>query len=202
MQKLQTSIGKYSRQKKKTEKIRNAARAAWKEYEAAGRVFKQELQKLQNSKRKYKKVWKDFETVRKVNDAEINSIRKEADLEHQKMIECYEKADHERNRGNRNKSVSYSREGSEHKRLRDELNAKISEISGITWRKKMESQKEGSFDMEDFYRAEGALKETRAHNEKIQKKLGAEEIRLRFYRDIMEYYMVEHKKITEKIREK
>lgn len=77
----------------------------------------------------YREVWDGCSHISDNNNSRIESLKREAKREHQKMIGCFNQASSEYEYGDKSMALIYVKEGHEHKKRRDELDAEISELT-------------------------------------------------------------------------
>ena len=106
----------------------DAMQSAWDERVDAKEEMNHEYELMQASSEHYREVWDDYGRIRDANNAQIDSLRNEADSEHHEMQRCFDQASHEYEYGDKSMAPVYSQEGHEHKARRDELNAEVSRL--------------------------------------------------------------------------
>lgn len=101
---------------------------AWDERCRAREEMNREFETMQAASEHYREVWDEYGRIRDYNSSRIESLRSEADAEHQAMIDCFERASSEYEYGDKSVAPMYSAEGHDHQDRRNELNAEISEL--------------------------------------------------------------------------
>ncbi len=102
---------------------------AWNARVSAKETMNCEYNRIVESSDNYRDVWDEYGRIRDYNNSHIESLRSEADYEHQQMQECFEQASYAYESGDKASAPYYSQQGHEHKDRRNELNAEISALA-------------------------------------------------------------------------
>ena len=168
-QRKQAVFQRYKEARDHASDIHNKMESAWQERSSAREEMNREYEKMQRNSEHYREVWDEYGRIRDGNNPRIESLKWEADREHQEMISCFDQASSEYEYGDKSMAPIYSQEGHEHKERRDELNAEISELAreikearqNAEWR----APKTDSF---AFHRAKEAFERAKSRHESIQ----------------------------------
>mgnify|MGYP000845156039 CR=1 FL=1 len=174
----QANFQKYSDAKNRTSSAYETMQAAWIERCSTRETMNREYEILQSFGENYRKVWDDYGAVRSRNSARIESLRYEADSEHQQMKDCFDRASDAYNYGNKAEAPMLSADGRMHKERRDSLNLEVSALIQETRDAKERAQSLApKTDSSTFHRAKEAFNAAKARHESAQaefKRLKAE----------------------------
>ena len=106
----------------------NAMQSAWKELNFARDRMNHEYDVISYSSEDYRKIWGEYNKIRDANNTRIESLRREADAEHQMMRDSFGRASNAYYCGDRTRALEYSSEGHAHKERRNKLNREISSL--------------------------------------------------------------------------
>ena len=104
----------------------NAMMSAWEVRTITCDNMNREYEKMQKSNERFREIWDNYSHLRDVNNYCIELLRREADLEHQMMKQCFEQASYAYEYGDKSEAPIFSAAAQDHKERRDELNAEIS----------------------------------------------------------------------------
>ena len=127
-QRKQEAFERYKKAKDEASRAHSAAEAAWKERSVARDTMNRAFEKMKSANSSHDSVWSDYGRIRDENNARIDELRREADREHQSMIDCFSRASNEYEYGDKSMASSYSQEGRDHKERRNELNDEIKRL--------------------------------------------------------------------------
>lgn len=102
---------------------------AWNTRVSAKETMSHEYNQMVRNSDNYRDVWDEYGRIRDYNNSCIESLKSEADYEHQQMQECFNQASLAYESGDKASAPYYSQLGHEHKDRRNELNAEISELA-------------------------------------------------------------------------
>ena len=88
-------------------------KSAWQERSSAREEMNREYEEMQRSSEHYREVWDGYSRIRDSNNSRIESLKWEADREHQEMISCFDRASFEYEYGDKSMAPVYSQEGHE-----------------------------------------------------------------------------------------
>ncbi len=181
----------------------DAMKSAGQERNDARETMNHEYDAMQAASNHYREVWDEYGRIRDRNNSQIDSLRGEADYEHQEMKRCYDQASFEYNYGDKSMASIYSQEGKSHKERRDELNAAISGlVQEIHSAKENAQWRAPKTDSSAFHRAKEAYDYAKRRHESAQaefKRVAAERDRLKkAFDDAQE----EHARLKEEFRDK
>lgn len=103
----------------------DAMQSAWKERCFAREEMNREFEAMQRANDNYRKVWDEYGRIRDYNNSRIESLRHEADREHEMMKDCFDQASAAYEYGSKAEAPIYASEGHKHKDRRDELNEEV-----------------------------------------------------------------------------
>lgn len=154
--------------------------AAWNERCRAREEMNREFESMQASSEHYREVWDEYGRIRDYNNSRIDSLRYEADAEHQAMIDCFERANSEYEYGDKAVAPMYAAEGHDHKDRRDSLNAEISALcQEVKAARQAAEYQAPKTDNSAFHAAKAVFEQAKASHESAQ----AEFKRLKAIRD-------------------
>jgi len=138
---------------------------------------------MQRSSEHYAQVWDEYGRIRDYNNSRIESLKWEADREHQEMQSCFDQASSEYEYGDKSTAPVYSQEGHEHKERRNDLNAEISELAREVKEARQNAEwRAPKTDSSAFHRAKDAFERAKSRHESAQsefKRLKAKRDRLK-----------------------
>ena len=142
---------------------------AWQERCSAREEMNREYEALQSASDHYREVWDEYGRIRDYNNSRIDSLRYEADAEHQMMQDCFNRASDAYNYGDKSEAPFLSAEGREHKERRDALNAEIGAlIQEIKDAKANANWQASKPDHSAFHRAKEAFERAKTRHETAQ----------------------------------
>lgn len=157
--------------------------SAWQERRLAGENSSREWEALQDAKHNHQEVWDEYGRIRDYNNPRIESLRYEADHEHQEMQNAFDRASSEYEYGDKSMAPVYAQEGRDHKERRDELNSEMSRLCAEVRDARQNAEwRAPSFSSAAFHLAKEAFDCAKAHHETAQaefKRLKAERDRLK-----------------------
>ena len=125
----QVAWNRYTEAKNRCSELHNTMQEAWRERCLLREEMNREYDNITDSNTHYHNVWDEYSRIRDRNNSRIESLRNEADYEHQAMIRCFNQASFEYSSGNKSMAPVHSREGHQHKECRDNLNREISYLA-------------------------------------------------------------------------
>lgn len=166
----QEAFQRYAAAKDGASAAHDMMQSAWERRRSAREEMNREYEKMQESSEQYREIWNEYGRIRDANNARIESLRYEADSEHQMMKNCFERASAEYEYGDKSEAPIYSAEGHEHKERRDELNAKIGDlIQEIRDAKANAEWRAPKTDSSAFHRAKEMFNEAKAQHESAER---------------------------------
>ena len=124
----QSAYQKYIDAKTRASEAYDVMQSAWGERCTAREEMNREFEDMQRSSNHYREVWDGYGRIRDENNIRIESLRHEADLEHQMMKDCFDSASDAYERGDKAEAPFYAAEGRDHKDRRNELNAEVGRL--------------------------------------------------------------------------
>jgi len=116
-------------------------------------------------------VWDEYGRIRDHNNAQIDSLKSEADREHYAMQDCFDRASSAYEYGDKSEAPMWSREGHEHQARRNQLNAEISALAREVKQAKANAEALAPrVDSSAFSRARDRFNEAKAIHESAQAK--------------------------------
>lgn len=199
----QEAFKRYRDAKERTDEAYEVMQRAWEELRIARDEMNREYEALQQAKEYNREVWDEYGRIRDYNNSRIETLRYEADCEHQMMKDCFERASDAYNYGDKADASLYSAEGHEHKDRRDELNAEIGAlIQEIRDAKENAKWRAPKVDSSAFYRAKEAFNNAKARHESAKERfkyLKEERNRLKAELDSAKG---EHARLKERLRQR
>ena len=199
----QEAFKRYRDAKERTDEAYEIMQRAWEELKIARDEMNREYEALQQAKEYNREVWDEYGRIRDYNNSRIETLRYEADCEHQMMKDCFERASDAYNYGDKADASLYSAEGHEHKDRRDELNAEIGAlIQEIRDAKENAKWRAPKVDSSAFYRAKEAFNDAKARHESAKERfkyLKEERNRLKAELDSAKG---EHARLKERLRQR
>lgn len=182
-QRKQAAFQRYKEARDRASDIHDEMESAWQERSSAREEMNREYEGMQGNGEYYAQVWDEYCRIRDNNNSRIESLKWEADREHQEMISCFDQASSEYEYGDKSMAPVYSQEGHEHKERRDELNAEISELAREVREARQNAEwRAPKTDSYAFHRAKEAFERAKSRHESIQaefKRAKAERDRLK-----------------------
>ena len=177
------ALEKYRDAKERTNEAYEAMQYAWEERESARNEMDREYEDLRLANEQYREIWDEYNHIRARNGFRADSLRYEADYEHQMMKDCFEHASDAYSHGDRAEAPIYSAEGYEHKARRDKFNAEIGVlIQEIRDAKEDAKRRAPKVDSSAFHSAKETFNSARSRHESAQaefKRLKEERNRLK-----------------------
>lgn len=127
--KKQYAYHRYANARERMNQAYHKMDEAWHERRKFQTKLDLEFEKMQLAYTNAQDAWNDYALVRDRNNTQIDSIRVNADCEHQAMQECFERASFEYDFGDKKLASVYSQEGYDHRDRRDKLNSQMSELA-------------------------------------------------------------------------
>ena len=124
----QAAFQKYVDARNRANEAHDKMQSAWDQRVAAREEMNREFESMQQSKDSRDAIWADFNRLCQENSSRINQIRKEADMEHEMMKNCFDSASAAYEYGNKADAPMYASEGHMHKDRRDDLNAEVGRL--------------------------------------------------------------------------
>ncbi|MBP3899503.1 DUF1771 domain-containing protein [Candidatus Saccharibacteria bacterium] len=202
-QRKQSAWNAYSEAKEYASSAHDAMQSAWEERSRARDELNHEYEVMQSASENYHRVWDEYSRIRDYNNSRIDSLRNEADYEHQEMKRCFDQASNEYEYGNKSMASTYSQEGHSHKDRRDELNAEISELCREIKEAKQSAEWQApKTDNSAFKAAKASFERAKSRHESAE----AEFKRLKLERDRLkadfDSAQAEHKRLKEEFQRK
>lgn len=202
-QRKQAAFQRYKEAKDRASDIHDEMESAWQERSSAREEMNHEYEEMQRNSEYYREVWDEYGRIRDDNNSRIESLKWEADREHQEMISCFDQASSEYEYGDKSMAPVYSQEGHEHKERRDEINAEISELAREVREARQNAEwRAPKTDSSAFHRAKEAFERAKSRHESIQaefKRAKAERDRLKAEFDSLHE---EHLRLKEEFQRK
>lgn len=102
---------------------------AWRERDQARSEMNREFEVRKEAYAYNDAIWSEYSRIRDTNNARIDSLKHEADYEHQAMQDSFERASSAYQYGDKSEAPYYAAEGREHQARRNELNAEVSALA-------------------------------------------------------------------------
>ena len=174
----QSAFQRYAEARNRASEAHDTMQAAWEERCSAREEMNREYEEMQRVSNNYREVWDEYGRIRDENNARIESLRSEAESEHQMMKDCFDRASDAYEYGDKSEAPIYSAEGHEHKERRNELNEEVSRlIQEVRDAKTNAEWRAPKTDSSAFHRAKDIFNEAKARHESAQsefKRLKAE----------------------------
>ena len=174
----QSAFQRYAEARDRASEAHDTMQDAWEERCSAREEMNREYGELQRASENYREVWDEYGRIRDENNARIESLRSEAESEHQMMKDCFERASDAYEYGDKSEAPIYSAEGHEHKERRNELNEEVSRlIQEVRDAKANAEWRAPKTDSSAFHRMKDIFNEAKARHESAQsefKRLKAE----------------------------
>ena len=124
----QAAFQKYVDARNRANEAYDKMQSAWNQRVAAREEMNREFESMQQSKDSRDAIWADFNRLCQENSSRIDQIRREADMEHEMMKNCFDSASAAYEYGNKADAPMYASEGHAHKDRRDSLNAEVGRL--------------------------------------------------------------------------
>ena len=124
----QAAFQKYVDARNRANEAYDKMQSAWDQRVAAREEMNREFESMQQSKDSRDAIWADFNRLCQENSSRIDQIRREADMEHEMMKNCFDSASAAYEYGNKADAPMYASEGHAHKGRRDSLNAEVGRL--------------------------------------------------------------------------
>ena len=166
----QAAFQRYADARDRVRDAHDIMQAAWEERCAAREEMNREFEALQRERENHREVWDEYGRIRDANNARIESLRYEADSEHQMMVDCFERASAAYEYGDKSEAPICSAEGHEHKERRDALNDEIGGlIQEIRDAKANAEWRAPKYDSSAFLRAKDVFESAKARHESAER---------------------------------
>ena len=202
-QRKQIAFGRYREARDRCNEAHDIMQSAWEERCSAREEMNREFEAMQRASENYREVWDEYGRIRDANNARIESLRYEADSEHQMMKDCFERASAAYEYGDKSEAPIYAAEGHEHRNRRDELNEEVGIlIQEIRDAKANAEWRAPKTDSSAFHRAKDIFNDAKARHEAVQaefKRLKAERDRCKAEFDSLQ---AEHIRLKEELQRK
>lgn len=179
----QTAWQRWMDAKDRADEAYEASQRAWEERCSANEIMNREFEAMKSSSEHHQEIWGEYGRIRDYNNAQIESLKREADYEHQQMCSCFDQASSAYEYGDKSMAPIYSQEGHEHKDRRDELNAEISELAREVKEARQDAEcRAPKTDSLAFHSAQNAFNRAKEYNQRLEtefKRLKAERDRLK-----------------------
>jgi hypothetical protein len=193
----------YADARDRCNKAHDTMQAAWEARCSARENMNREYEEIQRASENYREVWDEYSRIRDYNNSRIESLKWEADREHQEMQNCFNQASSEYQYGDKSLAPVYSQEGHEHKKRRNELNSEISELAREVKEARQNAEwRAPKTDSSAFRRAKEVFEGAKSRHESAQtefKRLKAERDRLK---DAFDSLQAEHTRLKEEFQKK
>ena len=97
----------------------------WDERTAKREKMNEEYTELQKTIEASRLIWDAYGQVRDEKNSQIETLRAEAEKEHQQMVHCFNQASNEYEKGDKAMAPVFAEEGRKHQERRNSLNAEI-----------------------------------------------------------------------------
>ena len=124
----QAAFQKYVDARNRANEAYDRMQSAWGQRVAAREEMNREFESMQQSKDSRDAIWADFNRLCQENSSRIDQVRREADMEHEMMKNCFDSASAAYEYGNKADAPMYASEGHAHKDRRDSLNAEVGRL--------------------------------------------------------------------------
>ena len=124
----QAAFQKYVDARNRANEAYDRMQSAWDQRVAAREEMNREFESMQQSKGSRDAIWADFNRLCQENSSRIDQLRREADMEHEMMKNCFDNASAAYEYGNKADAPMYASEGHAHKDRRDSLNAEVGRL--------------------------------------------------------------------------
>ena len=165
----QDAYKEYSKAKSQANEAYKAMQSAWERRCETREIMNHEYDILQAERECYHSVWNEYNRIREANGSLIESLRKEADREHEEMKTCFDLASEAYTHGDKVEAPIHAAKGHEHKNRRNEYNSRISIlIQEIRTAKANACQLAPQTDSSDFHKAKERFEDAKAKHESAQ----------------------------------
>lgn len=124
----QEAYQRYKEAKDRASTAHDIMQSAWEERCRTREFMNHEYEVMKASSEHFRATWDEYGRIRDANNSRIESLRYEADREHEEMKACFDRASDAYEYGDKAEAPIYSAEGHDHKERRDQLNAEISAL--------------------------------------------------------------------------
>lgn len=124
----QEAFSRYESAREEASAAYDRMQTAWAERCAARDTMNREFEAMKSASEAYSRIWEEFREVRDTNNPRIESLRQEADYEHQEMKNYFERASAAYQYGDKAEAKVLSEEGHAHRERRDALNEEVGEL--------------------------------------------------------------------------
>lgn len=124
----QEAYRRYDEARQRAQRAYDAMQDAWQERSDARDEMNREYEERQAAFERNDEIWGEYKRIRDHNNYQLEYLRRDADAEHQAMIDCFEQASMAYESGDKAEASLYSSEGHDHKDRRNELNAEVSSL--------------------------------------------------------------------------
>ena len=124
-QRKQVAFQRYKDAKDRVNVAHDTMQSAWNERSSAREEMNREFEVMQRAGDNYREVWDEYGRIRDYNNSRIESLRYEADREHEMMKDCFDQASAAYEYGDKSEAPAYAADGHYHKDRRDELNEEV-----------------------------------------------------------------------------
>lgn len=177
-QRKQTAFQKYKDAKDRASVAYDIMQTAWVERSSAREKMNREFETMQRASDNYCEVWDRYKYIRDCNNSRIESLRYEADREHEMMKNCFDQASAAYEYGSKSEAPIYATKGHEHKERRNELNEEVKILIREIQEAKASAQyRAPKTDSSAFHRAKDYFESVKSRHEIAQaefKRLKAE----------------------------
>ncbi len=199
----QSAFQRYVEAKNRANTAHDAMQSAWEERCSTREEMNREYERMQYSSNNYREVWDEYGRIRDANNARIESLRYEADSEHQMMKDCFDHASDAYEYGNKSEAPIYAAEGHEHKNRRNELNEEVSRlIQEIRDAKANAEWRAPKTDSSAFRRAREAFNVAKARHESAQAEFKRLKTERDHYKAEFDSAQEEHTRLKEEFQRK
>ena len=193
----------YADARDRTKSAHDEMESAWQERSNAREEMNREYEAMQSASNHYREIWNEYGRIRDYNNSRIDSLRYEADSEHQMMVDCFNRASDAYNYGDKSEAPLLSAEGHEHKERRDELNAEIGTlIQEIKDAKANANWQAPKTDASAFHRAKEIFERAKAHHESVQTEFKRLKNERDHYKSEFDQAQAEHTRLKEQFQRK
>lgn len=202
-QRKQTAFEHYAEIRDRCNEAHDTMQAAWEERCSAREEMNREYEAMQVASENYREAWDEYGRIRDENSYEIERLRAEADLEHQEMVDCFERASDCYECGDKAEAPYWSQQGHEHKERRDDINEEVRRLCQEVKSAKQNAEcRAPKTDSSAFRRAKDVFEQAKARHESAQ----AEFKRLKAMRDSakaeFDSLQAEHTRLKEEFQRK
>ena len=199
----QAAFERYAHARDLANNAHTEMQSRWNERVSARETMNQEYEEMQRQNEHHQAVWDEYGRIRDYNNSRIESLRYEADREHQEMVDCFDRASDAYNYGNKSEAPMYSAEGRDHKDRRDALNAEVSAL--IQEIKDAKSHAEYSAPRTDssaFHRAKAEFESAKARHTQAETEFKRLKTERDHYKQEFDQAQAEHTRLKEEFQRK